>query len=219
MLSSFSNETMRQWSNSIKEYIFPCFCLGCKKEGSLVCTDCQKTIMADPVVEEKNGYRLLTGAVYKEKELLAQLIEAGKYHFVEDAFKYCVPLIEKVVQKQQAFFEGIDVICPIPLHRRRFAERGFNQAHVIATLLSKTTDIPVVPLLTRTKATRQQARLTRAERLNNVSGAFSVRSKVLRGTVLVVDDVYTTGSTMDQAIRAVYTGGATAMKGFTIARG
>src|SRR5205823_3977547 len=89
-------------------------------------------------------------------------------------------------------FQG-ELIVPVPLHRSRERTRGFNQAELIAAGLGR----PVAPLLLRRKKnTPSQTGLTRNQRRRNLAGAFELRGKV-SGTVIVVDDVYTTGSTMN----------------------
>lgn len=103
----------------------------------------------------------------------------------------------------------VDVIVPIPVHRSRLIKRGFNQAEVLAEILGERLGIPVEPdVLVRTKKTLPQKELSARERLENLSGAFRVR-KVPDGikSVLLVDDIYTTGSTMEACSRALRAAG------------
>lgn len=100
---------------------------------------------------------------------------------------------------------GVDAIVPVPVHASRRRRRGFNQAQVLAEVLGKRLGIPVRPeLLTRPKRTEPQKNLTAAERLKNLSGAFRAGEipKNVRA-VLIVDDIYTTGSTMEACARAL----------------
>jgi len=108
---------------------------------------------------------------------------------------------------------GIDVIVPVPLSRLRLLQRQFNQAAVVGGELSRQTGIPTDPLLlTRTRSTRSQVGMTRDQRRRNVAGAFAVparRRAALRGrNVLLIDDVITTGATVEACARTLKRAGA-----------
>lgn len=92
-----------------------------------------------------------------------------------------------------------DVIIPVPVHIKRELKRGYNQAEEIAEALSKLTGIPVRQPVQRVKQTRPQKGLTPSERLRNVRGAFLVPGgQIMWRKILIVDDIYTTGSTLDE---------------------
>jgi ComF family protein len=106
-----------------------------------------------------------------------------------------------------------DVLLPVPLHRGRLARRRFNQAALLARAVSERTGVPVDPFaLTRVKSTPPQVGLTRTQRAANVQGAFRVpaetRGAVEGKAVVLVDDVMTSGATINAASRAVLRGGA-----------
>ena len=95
---------------------------------------------------------------------------------------------------------GIDVIIPVPLHKKRRRKRGYNQSEIIAEILGKLTHLPVeTKMLERIKHTRPQKELNHKERQKNLQHAFDVKKgwKVPQN-VLVIDDIYTTGSTVDE---------------------
>lgn len=92
-----------------------------------------------------------------------------------------------------------DYIVPVPLHRTRRAERGYNQAHVLATGLGQVLRTPIADVCTRIRPTPTQTRLSLPERVENVRGAFALRRRaksIAAKDVLVVDDVMTTGATI-----------------------
>ena len=106
-----------------------------------------------------------------------------------------------------------DLVVDVPLHRTRRRERGYNQAAALADALAKTIAAPrLAGALTRTRSTRAQARLGPAERRRNISGAFRVEHPAaFKGrSVLLVDDVLTTGATLESALAALAATGAVA---------
>ena len=115
----------------------------------------------------------------------------------------------------------IAFLVPIPLHRSREAERGFNQAELLARRLGRAWEIPVENrAIQRVSATRPQTDLNRAERRRNVRNAFSVtKLERLRGVhVLLIDDIYTTGATAEEAARALRRAGVARVGVLTVAR-
>jgi ComF family protein len=226
--------------SSIQEYLFPLFCLTCQKEGVWLCDNCiasqLKTVgvFSCPVChkvtaqgqccldcrDKSNITSHIAIMPYQEHALIAQLLHTLKYQFAESilpVFDHCV---QEFVQKNSAWFSGIGMIIPIPLHRRRFAERGFNQAEKLAELLVKHTGILLsTTAVSRCRTTKQQATLGKSEREDNVHEAFFANDSLAGKTVLLVDDVFTTGSTMQSCAAAVRARGAAEVRGWTVARG
>ena len=101
-----------------------------------------------------------------------------------------------------------DAIVPVPLHWTRKWSRGFNQSSILARALSKRTGLPIWPALSRVKRTKDQTRLTREERLANVRGAFRVVRDVKEKKLLLLDDVTTTGATLEECRRVLVAAGA-----------
>ena len=104
---------------------------------------------------------------------------------------------------------AVEAIVPVPIHSSRRRARGFNQAEVLAEILGDKLKIPVEPqMLTREKKTRPQKELSAAERLKNLSGAFAAGKECGRiKRVLLVDDIYTTGSTIEACARVLQSAG------------
>ncbi|MBC7124867.1 MAG: ComF family protein [Bacteroidales bacterium] len=102
--------------------------------------------------------------------------------------------------KSSELYKPITSIIPVPLHPKRFKERGYNQAEAIARGLSEAMDVPVVTdVLLRNIYTQTQTKKTRMERMQNIAGAFTICNpeKIEGGHVLLVDDVITTGATLE----------------------
>jgi ComF family protein len=113
-----------------------------------------------------------------------------------------------------------DVVVPVPLHATRLRERGFNQASLLAELLSAQTSIHSKPLLDRIRYTTTQTALDRSERMENLHDAFRLRKNAdVRGLrVLLIDDVLTTGSTLSECARVLKRAGALSVHAATAAR-
>jgi len=113
-----------------------------------------------------------------------------------------------------------DLIVPVPLHPARQRERGFNQAALLADLVSQKLSVPASPLLQRIRYTTTQTAFDRAERMENLRGAFRLRKKadVQQLRVLLIDDVLTTGSTLSECARVLKGAGAASVHAMTAAR-
>ncbi len=136
-----------------------------------------------------------------------ELIHRLKYYGDEPAGKFLGAELGKLV----AGFDSTlawDAIVPVPLHWTRKWSRGFNQSLILAHALSKTAGLPVWPALRRVKRTKDQTRLSRQERLANVRGAFRVVKDVAGKKLLLLDDVTTTGATLEECRRVLAGAGA-----------
>jgi len=118
-------------------------------------------------------------------------------------------------------FGPVDVILPVPLHRQRLQQRGFNQAGLLAAEFGRRLSMPVrFGVLGRQRATQPQTRLGRRERLENVQGAFAVAKPewVRDQSVVLIDDVFTTGTTLNECARVLKRAGARRVAAITVAR-
>lgn len=121
----------------------------------------------------------------------------------------------ELVKRSEAFIHDFipDMFIPVPIHRSRLRERGFNQAEQLAESLGEAYGIPVLTgILVRTKDTLPQNKLGSGERLANLKDAFKIADTAAEAVaskrVLVVDDIYTTGSTVEACAQALLRGGA-----------
>lgn len=113
----------------------------------------------------------------------------------------------------------VDVIVPVPLHFSRFLQRGYNQSALLGYEMGRRLGLPLDESLQRTRATASQMRLKAADRRQNVQGAFACADGRLAGRrVLLIDDVCTTGATLEACADAARAGGATAVWALTLAR-
>lgn len=142
-------------------------------------------------------------------KLMRESIARFKYGGRKEYAAFYAEEILRRCWKEAAYWKP-EVLVPIPLHPSRKRKRGFNQAQLVAERLSQKTGIPMdAGLLRRVKKTHAQKELSGRDRAANLRGAFSIRDeKVPYKKILLVDDIYTTGSTMDEAARMLLEHGA-----------
>ncbi len=149
-----------------------------------------------------------------------ELVHRLKYG---DRLELSLALGRLMAQAGRELLRDCDLVVPVPLHRTRLWSRRFNQAAALARIVSRLGHLPIAPAaLARVKRTRQQVGLTKAQRAENLQGAFKVpeSAKILveGRRILLVDDVLTTGSTVNAAARALLRAGATDIDVLTFAR-
>lgn len=160
-------------------------------------------------------------APYLSRGVVRELIHRFKY----DRERFLrVPLanwLADALADERITRQPVDAIVPVPLHPTRLRERGFNQAAELGALLSARASVPMIECLQRTRYTTTQTRLDRHERMENLRNAFRVRQSaaVQSRHILLVDDVFTTGSTVDECARVLRLAGAASVRVATVARG
>jgi len=153
--------------------------------------------------------------------LLKDLIALFKYERLEPLGCDLARFAWAALSFESKLWGGVEAIIPVPLHRRRLIRRGFNQAAVLARELEKLAGLRSSNVrLMRLKDIPPQIGLAGGARRRNVKGAFGLRrAKNLAGrTFLLVDDVYTTGSTVSECCRVLKRGGAAEVRVLTLAR-
>jgi ComF family protein len=159
---------------------------------------------------------LIRSAAYFEDSPLRPAIHALKY---QGRKVVAQELAEIMVEACEHFGLAADVIMPVPLHQSRLRKRGFNQSELLARGLSVLKSIPLdTKSLIRSRPTQSQMELSAAERHENVKDAFECCRPVAGLTVLLIDDVCTTGSTLDYCATALKANQAKAVMGLTLAR-
>lgn len=148
--------------------------------------------------------------------VLRELVHLLKYHGVDTLARPLGALLASALPRDERF----DLIVPMPMHWWRRWRRGYNQARLLAEELSRRTGIPSADVGSRTRRTAPQAGLSNAQRRRNVAGTFGVRGRErLKGrNVLVVDDVFTTGSTSSSFSLALKRAGAARVSVLALAR-
>lgn len=159
-------------------------------------------------------------ALVKYEEPVRTVMHQLKFHQKPWLLRVFSPWLEALDGSNR--FRNYDLIVPVPLDRRRELERGFNQALMIARTLTRVNRNtgPVRQILKKRKRTLPQSQLKREERLVNLNGAFSLqkRTRIAGKQVLLVDDIFTTGSTINECAKTLKEGGAECVDFLTLAR-
>ncbi len=226
--------------HNIFEYIFPVFCIICGREGWLMCEQCVQSIDTPGVFccpvchrEQPGGVcciecrgstplvRHVAMMPLSEISPIHKLIHVYKYDYCEEAESVFENLVTTFFETY--IFPQVDFIVPVPLHRKRYVERGFNQSARIGRMISAATGIPYIDALSRVKNTVKQATLDRVGREENVRDAFIVTKELHEilscKHIVLIDDVYTTGSTLRACAAALHHAGVREISGWSVARG
>jgi len=208
---------------------FPKFCLNCHKEGEFLCPDCKATLETlnfHKKFQSKNLSDLYFPLEYKGA-LIKNLIQRFKYEpFIKELAKDLAALITDHFQlfdnpppflvKNWEF-----ILIPVPLEKRKLKWRGFNQAEEIGKEISKFLNIEMAnDVLIKTKETLPQVELSEKERRENVKNTFLCQNpeKIQKRKILLIDDVYTTGSTMEECAKVLKKARTKEVIGIVIAR-
>jgi competence protein ComFC len=158
---------------------------------------------------------------YRSQAAVRELIHQFKYNHHFHLRRPLAAWLAETLVDSRILAQPIDALVPVPLHRVRHRDREFNQAEELAKLVGKPAGIPVAKLLQRIRNTTTQTRLSREERMENLRGAFRVRhnARVNGRHLVLVDDVFTTGSTVEECSRVLLHAGAATVRVITVARG
>ena len=213
-------------ASGAKELFFPKRCFFCKKYGALLCGDCQALFEVSAIHYPNREIKYLSdiySACSYENKYAQKLIRQLKYEpFCKEFAAPLADLIADHFKLAEIKLDSQDsVIAPIPLANKRLRWRGFNQAEAIASELGKLWQIPVAKnCLLRIRETATQTDLDKSRRRENIKNAFicpdsaPIKNKI----ILLVDDVITTGATMEECARVLSRRNAKQVIGITLAR-
>lgn len=213
-----------QLFDDLLDLVFPPRCAGCRGRGVLLCSACRAGCRLVPTAANAEQHRRLaspflvsTAGAYIFEGALREAIHTLKY---ERRARMAGPLGALLAQYLVLHPRRVDAIVPVPLHPARLRRRGFNQAQLLAEHLARAAHLPLLATqLVRVRETSQQADLTRIERRENVRDAFCWQGAAPPLRVLVLDDVLTTGATIEAVAAALYRAGAREIHGLALARG
>ncbi|HDQ72193.1 MAG TPA: ComF family protein [Chloroflexi bacterium] len=225
----------RDLSRQLLNLFFPPRCMGCGRVGVHLCADCSDLVprVLSPFCV-RCGDAVETGRFCKRCRVSPLRIESVRSvacfeGFIQEAihhlkydghFALAEPLGGLMANYWAACGHPVDVVVPVPLHAQRLRERGYNQAALLAREMVHHAGLPVDErTLVRNRATASQIDLDAVQRKENVRDAFVCVDDRLAGKrVLLIDDVCTTGSTLEACAVALYEGGAQHVRALTLAR-
>lgn len=228
--------------NDLINIIYPSLCINCLKvvdgKNNVLCIDCFTDIdfISDPKCIKCSypfeikldsdsfcGSCLIATPLYKAaynllyyNDQTSKLIHRFKYYNQSFILEELVRLLLKQINK-----DDIDIIIPVPIHLLKLIIRTYNQTQIIAEIIGKKISKQVYGnILIKTKYTKPQAKITRKQRLVNVKNSFSIKNAalIIGKNILLVDDVMTTGSTINECVRLLLASGAKDVFVATIAR-
>jgi competence protein ComFC len=226
-------ETSKIYVAALADLFYPETCVGCERRASdVLCRTCFETLpmigspvcgrcglptaFATFVCEEcKNvdyGFESAR-APLKYDGVGKKIVHALKYHgYKRVVGRLAAPLMLQVLDNTR-----FDAVVPVPLHRSRLRKRGFNQAELLAGGIAGKMKATVSDTLEVVRSTRDQVELSAAQRRANVAGAYSATGP-LRGKILLVDDVFTTGATMSACAASLVRAGAQEVHALSLCR-
>jgi len=211
----------------ILNFFFPIRSLAREEEGEWIRPNDERLLRSNPTYEEKlalqqrgilNLDRLVAYGSYDALPLLRSAVQTFKYKRVPSLGMFLGQLMVRATPLLRQ--EQVPVLCPVPLHWSRHFARGFNQATLLAESVGAARGWKVRHILMRTRPTGHQAWRNRAQRRSSVKDAFAVRGNApMPYSVVLVDDIATTGSTLDACARVLKEAGVVRVEALVLALG
>jgi ComF family protein len=204
---------MEQLALAVRDVLLVPRCAGCGEPGSWFCVSCRAE--CEPVAHDG---RIPVRAAGAHAGGLRAAVRRLKYGGEPGLAEELGALVALELVRDLARGVLVDAIVPVPLHPSRAAERGYDQAALIARAVAVRTALPFRPVVHRIRQGRPQVELDRAARAANIRGAFVAEARSLRGLAVgLVDDVATTGATLSDAAAAARAAGARAVRAYVVA--
>lgn len=223
-MSQFIGYLLKSFFEATIEFFFPYFCVGCNKKDTLLCQSCFEQIeffSFELHKQEQLPYLDKIIVVSKYQGVVKKLIHEFKYKGVIDIGKVIGKIFFRCANIPRA-----DFLVPIPIHNQKRKQRGFNQSEEIAQELSKHLKIPVANFLEKTINTKSQMSIrNKSEREKNLIGSFEINpmaekylSENQNLSLILVDDVITTGSTLNECAKILKQSGIKKVNGLVLAQ-
>lgn len=225
----------RDFCGQLLDLVFPPRCVGCRRTGAWLCAECQSQIprvelpfciqCGDRVAAENLCARCRTSPLQIERIRAAVYFEGALREAIHHLkYKGRIALVKPLGNLMATYWQQhpmpADVLVPVPLHTSRLRERGYNQAALLARELAQRAELALNErTLVRKRATAPQIELSARQRRENVHGAFCCSDDGLaEKRVLLIDDVCTTGATLEACAIALRESGAHSVQALTLAR-
>ena len=226
--------------NFLLDLVFPKFCIDCGREGDWLCQGCQKEIL--PVKTQvcpgcgiisqngkycrkhrkPHGLSGIVVAAYYEEGPIKELIHNFKYNHILELKEILGGLLVKVLKDNFDVMKGKVIITAVPLHYLRKSQRGFNQSELLAGAVADKLKLQKnFNILKKIRYTKPQVKFSGKIRRKNLQNSFEFNKKfnILGRTIILVDDVTTTGTTLNECAKVLREAGARKVWGLVVAKG
>ena len=213
-------------AKSFLNIVYPLRCASCSTALDFrnewgVCKPCLARVRPcpEPVKNAQTANFDRASIAYLFDGPLKEIVHSFKYKNRVSLGRILSKLLIDFLADNASVMDGVDIITFVPLRKKRLRQREFNQSKILALAISKRFAVPVMDTLEKTKDTGFQSELKRDERLANLKGAFRIRTstRVEGLTALLVDDVMTTGSTLNECAGALKDAGARQVRALALA--
>lgn len=210
--------------HSFLDLFFPVFCFGCGKEKHYICENCRRKIIPqEKFLKTKYCSEIYSASRYNNP-VIKNVVRNFKYKGVKGASRDLALIIFQNINYFSIKNKKSHILIPVPISRKKLNQRGYNQSLILAKEISKIAEIPLVEniLIKKFHTLSQVEAKTKKERRLNLKGSFAVVNAapgLKNNTIILVDDIITTGETMNEAAKTLKKAGFTDIIGITIARG
>lgn len=212
-------ELLKRWGTEALELLYPPTCMVCLEPGEDFCLACRDLIRPVDAGHELPATIAAAVAVGLHEGPLRDAVLRLKYSYRDGLARPLAELCADVLARQ-AWSAGLQGVCPVPMHPWRQFVRGYNQAELLAEELARRLKLPLLRLLCRTRYLRPQVGQSSAQRRDAIRGSMAIRRRTASPErLLIVDDVRTTGATLEEAGRALREAGAVQVYAATVTMG
>ncbi len=210
--------------------LFPIKCVGCGLYDTYFCASCLDGVKKRRDLERIGAVITFAATDYNDR-LVEKALKTFKYGFVRDMAQPLAGIMRSSIEGlpdpiRSGIFKGGPLLVPVPLHKKRLNWRGFNQSEVLAEKISGFYGLEVKNILTRNKNRKPQADIEdRESRMNNIADSFECPANVngrpvcAGRNIVLVDDICTTGATLNECAKVLAANGARKISALVIARG
>lgn len=215
---------LQQIFKFVMDAVFPIRCVGCGVYDTYFCASCLDSVKKRKDLERIGTVVTFAATDYNDK-LVQKALKMFKYGFVRDVAEPLAEIMGSSIESvpdpiRSGIFKGNPLLVPVPLHKKRLNWRGFNQSEILAEKIAGTYGLEVKNVLIKNKNIKPQADIEdRENRMNNIKDSFECSTNINGGNVVLVDDICTTGATLNECAKVLTANGAGKISALVIARG